>query len=276
MEYLMTKQELEKLCRASLPLLEQTGAYIAGELGKVEDAAIEEKSLHSLVSFVDKTAETRLVEGLKDLLPGAGFLTEEKEAPNTEDAALRWIIDPLDGTTNFLHQLPCFAVSVALASSSEVLLGMVYDPNRKDMFYAWKDGGAYCNGHPIRVSQRGALHDSLLATGFPYARVDWLPPHLKTVEYLQQRSRGIRRWGAASMDLAYVASGRFDAYFEYTLNPWDVAAGMLLVSEAGGAVSDFRGRTGDFSGEEVLASNGLLHQELLQLLQEQFYPADSV
>jgi myo-inositol-1(or 4)-monophosphatase len=260
---------LEALCKSCLPIIEQAGDYIESQLGKVGKGEIEEKSLFSLVSFVDKTAEQLLVEGLKPLVPGAGFITEE-ETPDEAVEEATWVIDPLDGTTNFLHQLPSFAVSVALAAFGEIVLGIIYDPNRKEMFYCWKGGGAYCNGRRINASNCKGLNEALIATGFPYVHTDRLRGHFAVVEHLQQRSRGIRRWGASAIDLAYVACGRFEAYFEYALHPWDVAAGILLIEEAGGKVTDFQGRRGDYSGREVLAANSFLHEELLELIRGSF------
>ena len=258
---------LEALCTSCLPVIERAGSYIESQLGKVGKGEIEEKSLFSLVSFVDKTAEQLLVEGLRPLVRDAGFITEE-ETPDKAVERATWIIDPLDGTTNFLHQLPSFAVSVALAAYGEIVLGVIYDPNRKEMFYSWKGGGAYCNGRRINASSCGGLHEALIATGFPYVDTVRLRGHFAIVEHLLKHSRGIRRWGASAIDLAYVACGRFEAYFEYALHPWDVAAGILLIEEAGGKVTDFQGRRGDYSGNEVLAANSSLHGELLELIRD--------
>lgn len=260
---------LEALCKVCLPIIESVGTYIESHVGRVDASDIEEKSLFSLVSFVDKTAEQLLVEGLGPLVPGAGFITEE-ETPDSAVEEATWIIDPLDGTTNFLHQLPSFAVSVALAANGEIVLGMVYDPNRKEMFYAWKGGGAFCNGRPIGVSKRSGLSESLIATGFPYVSTARLREHFAVVDYLQRHSRGVRRWGASAIDLVYVACGRFDAYFEYSLFPWDVAAGILIIGEAGGKVTDYKGNSGEYSGREVLATNGKLHEVFLNLIQDNF------
>ena len=257
---------LEALCKACMPVIERAGTYIESQLGKVDRSDIEEKSLFSLVSFVDKTAEQLLVEGLKPLVAGAGFITEE-ETPDIAVEDATWIIDPLDGTTNFLHQLPSFAVSVALAAHGEIVLGVVYDPNRKEMFYSWKGGGAFCNGHPVKVSKRSGLNEALIATGFPYVSTDRLRGHFSIVEYLQQHSRGIRRWGASSIDLAYVAAGRLEGFFEYNLNPWDVAAGVLIVQQAGGVVTDFKGGENTLFGKQLCASNGNIHSEMLSIIQ---------
>ncbi|MBK6947274.1 MAG: inositol monophosphatase [Haliscomenobacter sp.] len=270
--------DLSSLCFRCFPLIEETGAFISSQFGKVDDSAIEEKSLNSLVSFVDKTAEEMLILGLNAIFPEAGFLTEEEMvAPaNTASAEWQWIIDPLDGTTNFLFGLPNFAVSVALAYHGAPVIGMVYEVNRKEMFYAIKEGGAFLNGNPIRVGKASALKQALAATGFPYSQFDRLPFHLDAVGRFQRQTRGIRRWGAASVDLAFVACGRFDLFFEYALNPWDVAAGILLVTEAGGAVTDFWGSEGDYSGREVLATNGLLHPSALEVLAEAHYASSSM
>lgn len=269
--------DLVSLCFQCFPLIEEVGVFISGQFGKVDESAIEEKSLNSLVSFVDKTAEEMLIHGLNGLFPAAGFLTEEgTTAPGSGSTEWQWIIDPLDGTTNFLFGLPNFAVSVALVYRGEPVIGIVYEVNRQEMFYAIKEGGAFLNGKPISVSKARGLNQTLVATGFPYSNFDRLPFHLEAVGQFQRQTRGIRRWGAASVDLAYVACGRFDLFFEYALNPWDVAAGILMVTEAGGAVSDFRGVEGDISGKEVLASNGLVHSAALEVLIEAYYASSSM
>lgn len=255
--------DLEKLCQQCLPILNQTGDFIRRELGKVQNQAIETKSLNSLVSYVDKTAEEMLVEQLRVLTPGATFLTEEETIKN-QSSDLRWIIDPLDGTTNFLHGVPLFAISVALEQNGELVLGLVQEVNRQENFYAWKDGGAYLNGQAIRVSQKKTLANSLLATGFPYYDFSRTTAYLKVLEGFMRGTRGLRRMGAAAIDLAFVACGRFDGFFEYGINTWDVAAGIVLIEEAGGKVTDFN--LGDLhrSGQEVLASNGHLHEVMLE------------
>ncbi len=248
---------LEQLCQQARPLIVQTGAFIRAELGKVNHQDIVTKALNSLVSYVDQTAEKQLVAGLNRLLPEATFLTEE-ETVDTKHSDLQWIIDPLDGTTNFLHQLPVFSVSVALQKQGKIVLGIVYEINRDECFYAWAGGGAYCNDHPIRVSRNTALADSLIATGFPYYDYDRIKTYLQVLAELMKGTRGIRRFGSAAVDLAYTACGRFDGFFEYSLNAWDVAAGILLVQEAGGVVTDFSG--GDnylFGGEMIACSKGI-------------------
>lgn len=245
---------LPDLCKKCLPIVQSTGDFIRKELGRVSSGDIEEKSLNSLVSYVDKTAERQLVEGLAQLLPKATFLTEEETVDN-QSSSLQWIIDPLDGTTNFLHQLPCFAVSVGLHSEGELALGVVLEINRQECFYAWKGGGAFLNGRPIQVSKTPDLSGALLATGFPYHAYDQMAAYLKTFEHFMRHSRGVRRWGAAAVDLAYVACGRFDAFFEYGLNAWDIAAGALIIQEAGGMVCDFDGQNDYLFPGNVIAGN---------------------
>jgi myo-inositol-1(or 4)-monophosphatase len=263
--------ELEKLCKESLKVIKSVGAFIHREVGKVEEEAIEQKNLNSLVSYVDREAEKRLVDELGRLLPHSTFLTEEDTVQN-EDSDQQWIIDPLDGTTNFLHQLPCFSVSVALQRSGKTVLGIVYEVNRQEAFYAWKDGSAFLNGKPISVSKTPKLSGALLATGFPYHDFTWVDPYFQILRKFIYQSRGIRRFGSAAVDLAYTACGRFDAFFEYSLNPWDVAGGAFLVQEAGGQVSDFQGGGDYLFGGEIIAGNPLLFAEVQEIVEAAFYP----
>jgi myo-inositol-1(or 4)-monophosphatase len=253
--------QLKELCQQCLPIINEVGAFIRQEWGSVTDQAVETKSRNSLVSYVDKTAEAMLVEKLGQLLPEATFLTEEDTVEN-QDSPLRWIIDPLDGTTNFLYGIPIFAISVGLEKDGELVLGIVQEVVRQENFYAWKDGGAYCNGTPIRVSNRESLTDSLLATGFPYYDFERTDDYLQVLAHFMQETRGLRRLGAAAVDLAFVACGRFDAFFEYALHPWDVAAGIVLVREAGGTVSGFSAKADYKTGVEIIASNGRIHQAM--------------
>jgi myo-inositol-1(or 4)-monophosphatase len=246
--------EVADLCRS-------VAEYIRGESVRFSEASVESKSLNNLVSHVDRTAESRLVEGLGRLLPSAGFIAEEGTGARGSD--LNWIIDPLDGTTNFVHGLPCYCISVGLADAQGMRLGVVLEVTRAECFTAWKGGGAYLNGHPIRVSQRAQLQDSLLATGFPYDDFGREAAYLELLRALMHNSRGIRRLGSAAADLAYVACGRFEAFYEYGLNPWDVAAGALLVQEAGGRVSDFGDGGNWLFGEEIVATNGHIHAGLI-------------
>lgn len=263
----MREQELARLSKQVKEIAIQAGGFLRYELGRVKHQQIEEKSLNSLVSYVDRQAEELIVDSLKKLLPGAGFLTEEETVRQTT-ATQRWIIDPLDGTTNFLFGLPCFAVSIALELAGEPVLGVVYEPNREECFVAWRNGGAWLNDQPIKVRDNDQLAKSLLATGFPYYDYSRLPAYLQLFAELTQTTTGIRRWGSAAIDLAYTAAGRYDAFFEYGLHAWDIAAGVVLVQEAGGLVSDFRGERNSLQNGEIVAGSTGLHPLLLKKVKD--------
>ncbi|MFK7809642.1 MAG: inositol monophosphatase [Saprospiraceae bacterium] len=265
----MHSKSLANICIQTCDLAAKVANFIKMECGAVNNDQIDVKGLNSLVSYVDKNAELQIVEGLQTILPEAAFLTEE-ETIVTGEAPYRWIIDPLDGTTNFLHQLPFFAISIALQHNEQIILGVVYEVNRKECFYAWKDGGSWLNGNPIKVSKNEKMQDALFATGFPYYDYSKTKSYLNVLEHLMKNTRGIRRFGAAALDLAYVACGRFDAFFEYSLQPWDVAAGALIVQEAGGQVCDFSGESDYIFGKEIIASSSSLHGEVRGLLISEF------
>ena len=231
--------------------------------------SIEFKGLNDLVSYVDKNAEKQLVRNLSKLLPGAGFTTEE-ETINSRGEVYNWIIDPLDGTTNFIHGIPTYAISIALYEYDQPVIGVVYEINRGEMFSAYKGGGAFLNNKKISVSKRKQLSECLIATGFPYYQFDKQAQYMKLFASLMQQCHGLRRIGSAAVDLAYVACGRFDAFFEYNLNSWDVAAGAFLVQEAGGSVMNFTGGEEFLQTREILASNGLIHTEVLATMEDHF------
>lgn len=248
----------------------ETGKFIRQQSQRLHEITIEEKDINSLVSYVDREAEKQLVNELGTLLPDAGFLTEE-DTPNSEGKTWQWIIDPLDGTTNFLYGIPCFSISVGLKRDDKLALGIIYEINDNELFYAWENGGAFLNGNRICVSQRKSLNHSLLATGFPYYDFTSMGKYLKSFTYLMQNSRGIRRLGSAAVDLAYVACGRFDGFFEYSLNPWDVAGGAVIVKEAGGHVMDFTGGGNYLFGREIIAANPFITKDLQKILQKDFH-----
>ncbi|MEM1120440.1 MAG: inositol monophosphatase family protein, partial [Bacteroidota bacterium] len=250
-------------------IVRETANFLQAELGKVTSGDIETKSLNSLVSYVDKTAERQLVAKLSALLPHSVFLTEE-ETVAQEAGEYRWIIDPLDGTTNFLHQVPIFAVSVALQQNERTILGVIYEVNRAECFYAWKGGGAFLDGNPIRVSLTKTLSESLLATGFPYYDFKWIDPYLAAFRHFIQNTRGVRRCGAAAVDLAYVAAGRFDGFYEYSLSAWDMAAGVLIIQEAGGKVSDFFGGDDYLFGKHIIVGNPFIFAKIRAVIEEKF------
>lgn len=243
-------------------LATDVAAFQRQELAVFSRTDIEHKGLHDLVSYVDRESEQQLVRGLQQLLPEAGFITEEGTVAQ-EKKSLVWIIDPLDGTTNFTHGLPFFAISIALLSGNDLVLGLVLESNREECFTAVRGGGAFLNGQPIHVSGIQSLNESLLATGFPYYAFEKMPQYLEVLGYFMKHSQGMRRIGSAALDLAYVACGRFEGYFEYNLNSYDVAAGALLVQEAGGTVSDFQGGNNFVFGREILAANPKVHAEML-------------
>ncbi len=251
-------------------IIKKVALFIESQCGSVDHSLIETKSLNSLVSYVDKNAEEMLVDGCMKLLPEAGFITEEETIVASADKEWRWIIDPLDGTTNFLHSLPFFSISVALQHNGQTVLGIVYEVNHKEMFYAIKNEGAFLNGKKIQCSGTTSLSESLIATGFPYYDFDKKEAYIKLLGELMPKTRGIRRLGSAALDLAYTACGRFDAFFEYSLAPWDVAAGAFIVQEAGGTVSDFNGGSDYLFGKEIFASNTDLNPELSELLKKHF------
>jgi myo-inositol-1(or 4)-monophosphatase len=260
---------LDALCCQACGLVQRVGEFIAQHLGQV--AEIEVKALNSLVSFVDRQAEQQLVEGLRQLLPESVFLTEEETVAQAS-GQWQWIVDPLDGTTNFLHQIPFFSISVALRRGEDLVMGIVYEVNRKELFYSWEGAsGVFLNGKPVACTQRQTLSESLLATGFPYYDFAHTQHYIQLLQDLFPRTRGLRRLGSAALDLAYVACGRFDAFFEYSLAPWDVAAGSFLVRQAGGIVTDFQGGTDYLFGRSIVAGNATgVQAALLAAIQNRF------
>lgn len=253
--------DLQKATDATVHLVREVGAFIRREQQKVSSRDIELKSLNSLVSYVDKQAEEKLVNGLLRIVPEAGFIAEEGTGERNMNG-FNWIVDPLDGTTNFLHGLSVYSVSVALHDGENLVLGVVLEVGQNECFHAFRGGGAFCNGDPISVSSNSSLSNSLLATGFPYYDFERMDEYLSLLRECFQKTRGVRRWGSAAVDLAYVACGRFDGFFEYGLNPWDVAAGALLVTEAGGKVSAFSPTNDPIFGSEILASSSAINSEI--------------
>lgn len=219
----------------------------------------------NLVTEMDMRSERAVVETLRAAFPGHGIIAEE-ETRIRNSSAFTWIIDPLDGTTNYAHAYPCFSVSIALEHEGDIILGVVYDPMRDELFSAKKGQGASLNGNSIRVSGVGTLIKSLLATGFPYDRKESEKNNLNFFHDLLMASQEVRRDGSAALDLCYVASGRFDGFWELKLKPWDVAAGSLIVREAGGMVSDFSGGRFSIHDDEIVASNGKIHSQMLAVL----------
>ena len=246
-------------------LAREAGGLLMSYFGKV---AIEYKGEADLVTRADRTSEKLIVEHIRRRWPDHDLVGEEGSR-NETGSDYRWYVDPLDGTTNFAHGYPVFCVSLALDYKGERIAGAIYDPNRNEMFAAEKGSGAKLNGAPIHVSKTARLQESLVATGFP-SHKRHKNPNIHFYHQLTLRSHGVRRAGSAALDLCYVACGRFDAFWEFNLNSWDTAAGVLIVQEAGGKVTNFSGQPFSIDSRQVLASNTLLHTELLHEFEEIF------
>ena len=235
------------------------------DFGEIENLQVSKKGPADFVTTADKKAEEVLVAGLTKARPRFGFLLEEGGKIEGADTSNRWIIDPLDGTTNFLHGIPHFSISIALERDGEPVAGVIYEPITDQMFWAEKGQGAYLNGRRIRVSARRRLEESLFATGIPFAGKQDHDRFLSQLKAVMAVSAGVRRFGSAALDLAYVAAGRYEGFWEFGLHPWDIAAGIVLVREAGGFVTDIGGG-GMMESGEILAANDSLHGPLLKIL----------
>lgn len=261
--------EYEKICIEVTKLTKIVGHFILDQRKEFQASSIEKKGHNDLVSYVDKESEQMLVKRLREIFPEAGFITEENTSVE-KGLVYNWIIDPLDGTTNFIHGMPCFCISIALIKEQELVIGVVHELNLDECFYAWKDGGAFMNNQPISVSTINKLSDSLIATGFPYHDYDRMLPYMRVFDWCMKNTHGLRRLGSAAADLAYVACGRFEAFYEYGLNSWDVAGGALIVKEAGGKVTDFVNGTNYIFGAEMIASNSNVHDEIQKVITHEF------
>lgn len=261
--------DLHQLCEQVIQISKEVGKFIKHEQGRLSEHNIESKGHNDFVTYVDKASETLLVSELTALIPYCGFITEENTV-NQISAEYRWVIDPIDGTTNFIHGLPLYCISIALLQHEKVVLGVVYEISNDECFYSVLGGPAYLNGKEIQVSGRKRLADSLIVTGFPYRDEGRLEAWMALFMHLIKNTHGVRRLGSAAIDLAYVACGRFEAFYEYGLSPWDVAAGGFIVQQAGGQVSDFNGGKDWLFGKELVSGNGLINDELQAVIQEHF------
>lgn len=259
----MTKTDT--LLADTLKVIRHTSDFIKSQVEQVSSDDIEEKEMNSLVSYVDKEAENLLVNGLGELIPNCGFITEE-DTIDQQGKEYTWIIDPLDGTTNFLNQVPHFAISVALQKNNETILGVVKEVNSGEEWTAIKGQGAFLNDRKIEVSQK-PFHEILVATGFPYSNDHDYEAYFQILKHWLTHTRGVRRFGSAALDLCYVACGRYGAYYEATLNAWDIAAGALIVEEAGGKVSDFSNGNNYLFGGEILAASPEVFNNVLDIIQ---------
>lgn len=242
------------------------GKLLKQHAGKAREIQLKEGESKNLVTEIDKKSEQQIISILKTHFPHHEILAEESGHQTGRSSEYRWIIDPLDGTTNFTHGFPVFCVSIALEVRGNIVLGVIYDPNFDELFTAEKGKGAFLNGKQMRVSHLASLKKSLLVTGFPYNITE--NPNFAVERFVKflMNAQAVRRMGSAAIDLAYVAAGRYEGFWEVDLHPWDMAAGILLVTEAGGVVSTFTGDKFSIYGKEILATNGLVHDEMISTL----------
>ena len=245
---------------------EAAGKFLKQNLGKVKKIQQKAGQEKNLVTEIDKHSEEIIIEIIRKHFPAHDILAEESGGTKGTSSNYRWIIDPLDGTTNFTHGFPVFCVSIGLEHKGELLLGVIYDPNFEELFTAEKGKGAFLNGKRITVSTIGTLDKSLLVTGFPYNIVENPNHAVEHFVHFLMKAQAVRRMGSAAIDLAYVATGRYEGFWEVALNPWDMAAGALLVQEAGGTLTDFSGNPFSIYKKEVLATNGLVHDQMKAVL----------
>lgn len=257
----------EEIIKQVVDLTKEIGIYLRNEQQKINSDIIEKKGQHDFVTYVDKTAEQKIVKQLKLILPEAGFIVEENSEKRV-DKDLMWIVDPLDGTTNYIHGMSPFAISIGLMENQKMVGGVVYEVGLDECFYAWKSSSAFLNGKPINVSPTKTIEDSLIATGFPYYDYSRLQEFMESLSYFIQKSHGVRRLGTAATDLIYVACGRLEAFYEYGLSPWDVAAGAFIVQQAGGIVSDYEGKDNYIFGKEIIASNKNIYPQFLKVIKD--------
>ena len=244
------------------------GDIIIRYVDRIDTLKIGSKQQNDFVTEVDQLAEQEIIYTLKKAYPDHAILAEESGTHNDQPDANHptWIIDPLDGTTNFLHGFPQFAVSIALKQDNELQLGVVYDPMRQELFTGMRGAGARLNDRRLRINPQTKLEGSLIATGFPYYRYDYLDQYMKILKDVITRTAGVRRPGSAALDLAYTAAGRFDGFWEFNLKPWDIAAGALLIREAGGIVSDFNDRNNFLETGDIVCGAPRVHEELLKII----------
>jgi len=252
-----------------IELSKEVASYIEKESLDFSLDTVETKSKNDFVSYVDQEAERQLVRVLKEIMPEAGFVTEEGTAVEHGEDYL-WIIDPLDGTTNFIHASTPYAISIALTYKQKPVVGVIYEITRNEIFYAWKGSKAYLNGKEIQVSRTDKLSEALIVCGRPHHYMDRYPELLNSVDYFMKNTHGLRLSGSAASDLAYVACGRYDGRFEFNLKPWDIAAGVLIIQQAGGFISDFKGGNNYFKNGSVLASNKGIFEEFKTMIGELF------
>jgi myo-inositol-1(or 4)-monophosphatase len=261
--------DLENLCQEVIAIAKTAGTFIARERTSFDLSRVELKGKANFVSYVDKKAEEIIVEKLRKLLPGSGFITEEGTAVEAGEK-YRWVIDPLDGTTNFIHGMPPYAVSIGLMEGDEIILGVVFEISRAECFYAWQGSKAMLDGNEIHVSEASSTTDALISTGFPYGEMKNTDEFIETFKYFMINSHGVRRLGSAATDLSYVAAGRFEGFWERGLSPWDVAAGSIILKQAGGRVSDFQGNNKFLFSGEIVAGNSNYFSEFQSIIKKYY------
>jgi myo-inositol-1(or 4)-monophosphatase len=256
---------MQALLNTAVKAARKGGDIAARYLSRIADLEVRTKARNEFVTQVDHAAEAAIIETIRERYPSHGFLAEESgQHPGDEYV---WIVDPLDGTTNFVHGFPVFSVSIALRVRDQLEVGVVYDPSRQELFTALRGGGAQLDGRRIRVSGRADLDGALIGTGFPYrSNVDWLPKYMSMLRAVMETTAGVRRPGSAALDLSYVAAGRLDGFWEFGLSPWDIAAGSLMIREAGGLVTSLTPRSDYLASGNVLAGSPKVHEALLKLL----------
>jgi len=257
--------DYKKLCFQVQGIARETGAFIRDEQKKLTAENIEVKSVASLVTYVDKTAEQRIISALKKLIPDSGFVAEEGTADSNNEK-YTWFVDPLDGTTNYLFGIAPHSVSIALAEDGVMVLGVVYEIGASEMFYAWKNSPAYCNENEIKTASCSKSEETLIGTGFPYYDFDRVNDYIEAMRYLMKNTLGLRRFGSAAVDLCYVAAGRFDAFYEQALHAWDVAAGVFILQQAGGKTCDFNGGDKWLFGGELVSASGSYFNEFYSII----------
>jgi myo-inositol-1(or 4)-monophosphatase len=254
------------LLNVMVQAVRKAGRGLARDFGEVENLQVSMKGPGDFVSAADRKAESVLFEELKRARPGYGFLMEERGAVPGDDDSHRWLVDPLDGTTNFLHGIPLFAISVGLEKNGQLIAGVIFNPITDELYTAERGSGAFLNDRRLRVAARRDMADAVIGTGVPHLGVPGHPAYLGELRQVMANSAGIRRLGSAALDLAYVAAGRFDGFWENGLDPWDVAAGVLMVREAGGFVTDVDGKDRVLEAGAIVAGNEHIHRQLLATL----------
>jgi myo-inositol-1(or 4)-monophosphatase len=247
----------------------EAGKILRENIGKITADDIEDKRPFDYVTEIDRACEQLIIDSIHQHFPGHEILAEES-GQTQHSHSYRWIIDPLDGTTNFIHGIPHSSISIALQQEDEIILGVVYDPYRNELFFAERGGGAYCNNQRIYVSKQEKINNCLIATGFPFKSRYLLDRYWQVLSEIFMNVSGIRRTGSAALDLAYVACGRFDGFWELKLSPWDIAAGSIIIQEAGGTITDCEGSDKHTWVGDVIATNGRIHDFILSIVQKVF------